>query len=161
VALDIRLADLPELTVACGVWFRAEAARTGVSPGAEEKRAFIDEMTVAFGKPGARLLVGTDDGEIIATIYGVPLHDDPSAAQVAMLAVTPERWGGRVGARMLAQLMTRLRHAGCVNLRMNVDPDNVRARALYERQGWTHTGETEQSDANARPELIYRTSPQP
>ena len=113
-------------------------------------------MTAAVSKPGARLLLGLADDQVIATIYGVPLRADPSKAQVAMLAVDPVLWRTGVGTQMLRAMTNALREQGCRHLRMNVDPGNEPARALYERQGWRHTGETEHVDTTDVPELIYR-----
>jgi RimJ/RimL family protein N-acetyltransferase len=156
MALLVRDADPTELRAAFGLWTRAETARTGIEPTEAETREFVQSMRRAAAKPGARLLVGIADGELVAAIYGVPLRTDPTKAQVAMLSVEPALWGQGVGTEMLAALTSALREQGCRQLRMNVDPANERARALYERQGWGHSGETEQVDGTGLPELIYR-----
>ena len=156
VELTVRDADEAEVGAACAVWVRADAARTGRRLGDDELLELGASMTDARGKPGARLLVGLVDDRIIATIYGVPLRGDPSKAQVAMLAVDPALWRTGIGTLMLLALSTALRDGGCRHLRMNVDRDNAPARALYERHGWRHTGETEHVETTDVPELIYR-----
>ena len=152
----MRDADAAEVGTAAAALARAEAARTGRHPEDEEIREFVQSMAAAVSKPGARLLVGLVDGQIVATIVGVPLRADASKAQVAMLAVEPELWRTGIGTQMLLALTTALRAQGCRRLRLNVDPDNAPARALYERHGWQHTGETERVDTTDVPELIYR-----
>jgi RimJ/RimL family protein N-acetyltransferase len=145
-----------EVEAACDLWSRAEAAETGTTCSDEQLRQFIDEMRDAAAKPGARLFVGLMDDELVATIYGIPLRTDATKAQVAMLAVEPARWGAGIGSEMLTALIGALDGAGCRHLRMNVEPANARARALYERHGWRQCGETEQVDDSDAPELIYR-----
>jgi ribosomal protein S18 acetylase RimI-like enzyme len=152
----VRDADPAEVGAACAVWTLAEAARTGRHPGEVERREFVESMTAAIHKPGARLLLGLADGQVVATICGVPLRTDASKAQVTMLAVDPTLWRTGIGTKMLQELVSVLRLQGCRHLRMNVDPDNAPARALYERHGWRHTGETERVDATDVRELIYR-----
>ena len=139
------------------MWRSAEAARTGKPLELDSAGEFVRALTAAAAKPGARLLLGVLDGQPVATIYGVPLRGLPTKAQVALLAVEPALWRQGIGTRMLHALTDTLSRQGCRELRMNVDPENHRARALYERQGWRHFGETEQvADANSA-ELIYRT----
>ena len=91
-----------------------------------------------------------------AAVYGVPLRADPTKAQVAMLAVDPKLWGQGIGTQMLRALTERLSRQGCTRLRMNVAPENHRARALYERHRWRHLGEADQVADAGDPELIYR-----
>ena len=152
----VRDAASTEVAAACALWSRAEAARTGNVADAAEARDLAAAMTAAVAKPGARLLIGILGGEVVAAVYGVPLRSDPTTAQVAMLAVEPKRWGGGIGTQLLEALTVALKQQGCIQLRMNVDPGNHRARALYERHGWRHLGETERVAPAADPELVYR-----
>lgn len=155
-ASEVREATAAEVAAACDLWNRAEAARTGRPTDPAEAREFADGMTSAVAKPGARLLVGVLDGQLVGAVYGVPLREDPTTAQVALLAVAPKLWGQGIGTQMLQALTDALRRQGCLHLRMNVDPTNRRARALYERNGWRHVGETEHAAGADEPELIYR-----
>ena len=154
--MQVRDSQPSEFGRAGELWLRAETARTGVATAEADVRELVAGLTAATAKPGARLLVGVIDGRIVATAYGVPLKSDPTSAQVAMLAVDPELWGEGYGTQMLDALSQALREQGCAALRMNVDPANARARALYERHGWQHSGETERVDDAEMPELIYR-----
>ena len=153
--IEIRPCESDEVPAACAVWHRADAARTGHEPSEEEAEIFARSMLEAADKPGARLLVGVTATGIMATIYGVPLRTDATKAQVALLGVEPSLWGQCLGGKMLDALTDMLAQQGCRHLRMNVHPDNVRARALYERRGWRHMGETERVGQVG--ELIYRT----
>lgn len=152
----IREAAAAELQAACALWLRAEAARTGSQPDPAAAGALVAEMATAVAKPGAHLLVGFLAKRLVAVIYGVPLRANPTKAQVAMLAVEPTEWGQGIGSQLLAALTDAMKTQGCVHLRMNVDPANHRARALYERHGWRHLGETEAVADQRDPELIYR-----
>jgi ribosomal protein S18 acetylase RimI-like enzyme len=156
VALVSRKAVGAEVEAACALWQRAEAARTGKMASAAEAGDFARAMPAAASKPGALLLVGLLDDRLVAAVYGVPLRGDRTKAQVSMLAVEPEFWGQGIGTQMLRALVGALKRQGCRQLRMNVDGANDRARALYERNGWRHLGETEQVADGDEPELIYR-----
>ncbi len=152
----VRDAKAAEVVVAASLWLRADAAQTGIAPSDADTAELAAGLSAAVAKPGARLLVGLVDDRVVATVYGVPLRARPTTAQVAMLAVEPTMWGSGLGTQMLAALTGVLEEQGCTALRMNVDPANERARALYERHGWQHRGETEKTDDAAVPELIYR-----
>ena len=154
VDVEVRQALAEELSVACGVWRRAETARTGSESSENDYAQLVEAMRASFANPSAKLLVGVADGEVVATIYGVPLRNDQTKAQVGMLAVAPHLWGRQVGTTMLDALVRLLASDGCRHQRMNVDPANERARALYERRGWRHAGETEL--VGDREELVYR-----
>lgn len=156
VTLVVRDATPAEFVTVSDLWHRAEQARTGVAVADDVVHRLSEDMHAAVTKPGAHLLVGVSDRLVVATIYGVPLRRKPATAQVAMLAVEPSRWGRGIGTQMLGALTGALRLGGCRQLRMNVDPANARARALYERQGWRHDGETEKVDTSDVPELVYR-----
>lgn len=154
--LDVREAEGAEIATAAELWQRADSARTGRAVTDDDARAFIESLREAAARPGATLLVGLHKGRLVATAYAVRLRNDPAAAQVAMLGVEPQLWGCGAGSRMLTELTARLADGGCERLRMNVVPDNDRARALYERHGWRHDGEVEQTADGEPPELIYR-----
>jgi ribosomal protein S18 acetylase RimI-like enzyme len=64
------------------------------------------------------------------------------AAELLALHVLPDRRGAGVGKRLLDESVARLRAAGHEEAELYVLVDNVRARAFYEREGWTCSGET-------------------
>ena len=157
VEVFVREAVADDVGGAAALGLRAEAARTGGTPPSDDDVAgFSADLAAAVARPGARLFVAVSDGLVVATVYGVPLKADATKAQVAMLAVEPLMWGMGAGSRMLRELTIALREQGCTAMRMNVDPANARARALYERQGWRHAGETEIVEGALVPELVYR-----
>lgn len=156
----VRHAHPDELERACALWLDAENARTGIAPSDAYVKSFLEAMPAAVARPGAVLLVAVDGEVVVGTIYGVPLRSDPTSGQVAMLGVHPTRWGNGVGTQLLAALVADLRGAECTRLRMNVDPDNGRARAFYEHHGWRWDGETEECAESPVPELVYRIDSQ-
>jgi [ribosomal protein S18]-alanine N-acetyltransferase len=56
------------------------------------------------------------------------------------IAVSPEESGRGLGAALLAQSINWGRQAGGRGMILNVRPENLRAKRLYERMGFTSTG---------------------
>jgi GNAT superfamily N-acetyltransferase len=64
-------------------------------------------------------------------------HDlEPRALVVDGLVVAPGRRGQGIGAALLAALSEEARRRGHPELRLDVVEENLRARALYEREGF-------------------------
>jgi ribosomal protein S18 acetylase RimI-like enzyme len=61
----------------------------------------------------------------------------PQAAHVSGVAVEPSRWGQGLATGLLAFTQAELRRRGFKTCRLHVLEENERARALYERHGWT------------------------
>ncbi|MEU6238774.1 GNAT family N-acetyltransferase [Kitasatospora sp. NPDC047058] len=88
--------------------------------------------------PGALDLVALVDGEPSAMATGVP--GDGSAELISMW-VGPKARGRGVGARLIAEIGQWAARQGFSTLRLAVMPHNPHAIALYERAGFTDTGE--------------------
>ena len=93
-------------------------------------------------------LVLADPGTTVDVVDGseaelacVVAYDDHGT--VRQLAVAPALWGQGLGTAALRHAQERLRAAGHTELRLWCLADNHRARAVYEREGWRPTGETQ------------------
>lgn len=81
------------------------------------------------------------DGQIRG-FYKAQRHIGRAAhvAYLGTLAVAPEVKGRGVAREMLDDAIERLRRAGVTRLELNVEADNPRAIAFYERFGFRHEG---------------------
>jgi GNAT superfamily N-acetyltransferase len=106
----------------------------------------ITEM--ATGETARHVLLvaedGTDDGaELVGVVLGLPAGDaspTSATAEVGALYVTPERWGGGIGAALLRAAAAELVGLGFESLHIGVLTANHPARAFYEAMGGTEVG---------------------
>lgn len=83
------------------------------------------------------------DAELIAcVVFGeYPTLAPPGWGHLAKLYVAPEAWGQGIGSRLHDLAVEQLSAAGYQNLWLWVLEGNDRARAMYERRGWTARSE--------------------
>ncbi|MFD3726195.1 GNAT family N-acetyltransferase [Streptomyces sp. NPDC058671] len=98
---------------------------------------------------GGRGLTGGGAGDLLAAygvLRGLPrlavlalLERRPAAEELVMdgIAVAAEHRGAGIGARLLGEVAAVAAEAGCRRVRLDVIDVNPRARALYERHGFT------------------------
>lgn len=99
------------------------------------------------GEGGNHLIVGTDASGTVMATYQLTLISGLSRAaarraQVEAIRVDAALRGQGLGAAMMADAETRARAAGCTLMQLTTDNTRTRARAFYERLGFTatHTG---------------------
>jgi len=80
-------------------------------------------------------LVAVDD-DIVGYAAGGPVDDAESGALYAIY-VHPDRWGDGIGSRLFDAVTERLRDRAFERCQIRVLADNDRARAFYERHGYT------------------------
>jgi ribosomal protein S18 acetylase RimI-like enzyme len=86
-------------------------------------------------------LVATDGGRVVGVVVAGPDLVRPDRGHVARFYVAPDRWGQGIGSRLYVAALDRLRRAHYQEATLWVLERNVRARAWYERLGWSSTGE--------------------
>lgn len=75
-----------------------------------------------------------ETGAVVGYTYSEALESD---GYIRNVVVDPAARGGGVGRALMEDLAQRFRDGGCTRWRLNVKPDNVAARALYEACGMT------------------------
>lgn len=127
--------------------------RTTAGPGRTEGPEFlVAELTGEVD--------GVDGVVGVATI-GPEREPGPgrqSGGEVWMVNVHPDAWGRGVGSALLAAAVAALADRGHRSPVLWVLEGNARARAFYERNGWTFDGATKSDDFGGAPlcELRYR-----
>lgn len=76
---------------------------------------------------------------------GVDFAVEPGAATVWQVATHPRLEGLGLATTLVCELEARAARRGITSLRLGVEPDNARARRLYERLGYHAIGESEAS----------------
>jgi [ribosomal protein S18]-alanine N-acetyltransferase len=79
-----------------------------------------------------------DSGRLVG--YAGLLSPDGGQADVLTMAVARERWGQRVGARLLDALVAEAARRGCTDVFLEVRVDNDRAQRLYRSRGFAEIG---------------------
>lgn len=82
-----------------------------------------------------------------------------SGNRLEALFVVPEHWGLGVADQLHEHALAEIANAGHRQAALDVLADNARARAFYERRGWTVGGETTTAPWPPYPDLVsYRRS---
>jgi ribosomal protein S18 acetylase RimI-like enzyme len=125
------------------LWVRASARRRRQSiPGAPEPER-VAALAHRVGRPGAAAVVAMDEDVAVGCCFFEPLTEPDretiidGAAHLSGLAVEPSRWGEGLATAILVFAEAEVRRRGFQLLRLHVLEENERARALYERLGWS------------------------
>ena len=109
-------------------------------------RAMIEEPPL----PG-HMLLAERGGDAIGFASIGRARDDATAGEVYAIYVVPEAWGTGAGHALMQESVRRLRDDGYRDAVLWVLDDNPRARAFYEREGWSLTDD-------AREDTFLQTS---
>lgn len=131
------LADAPELaaTVEEGFESYREWAPRGWDPPAPAlhlggiRDRLVDE--------GCVCLLAEAGGRPAGQVAYVPAREEPGVAHIWMLFVRRALWGRGVATVLLARAVAAATHEGYSGMRLHTPADHARARAFYEREGWT------------------------
>jgi len=124
-----------------------EAARAVLLDSLQDERA---TFVVAAGGAG-----------VIAFATAEPTAAS-GVAEVRFVGVDPDHWGHGLGGAVMARLADELASAGFVSATLLVYADNVPARRLYERLGWSWDRQTPSPHPRTgKPEVRYHLRPEP
>ena len=118
------------------------AAYRGIVP-----QAFLDEMAEDrwcsfLTGGGAESLLLLDGQRLAGTAACGPVRQaaPQRRGELISLYLLPDYWGRGMGKALLEAALERLREMGCREAALWVLEENRRARAFYERQGFSPTG---------------------
>jgi GNAT superfamily N-acetyltransferase len=86
------------------------------------------------------VFVAESDGGVVAFVSVGPSRDDDAEGELYAIYALPETWGRGLGYALMAPALESLRESGHRDAILWVLDDNPRARAFYEREGWTLDG---------------------
>ncbi|MGI5400633.1 GNAT family N-acetyltransferase [Streptomyces sp. CA-135486] len=134
-------ADVPALVPLIESAYRGEASRAGWTTEADildGRRTDPEGVRAVITAPGSTLLVVERGGEMVACCQ---LEHRGEAAYFGMFAVRPERQGGGLGRRILAEAERTARERwGVREMHMTVISVREELIAWYERRGYRRTG---------------------
>lgn len=144
----IREGDTEDFGAAIAVWREANLARGRPVPESEVERV-RSYSTI----PDAFLLVADDGGDVIGMALGMQgLEDDglgppiEGLCHIAMVFVSPDRWGQWIGAKIMTSLLEEARSRGYERAQLWTHADNERAKRLYESHAFTLSGREKPDD---------------
>lgn len=104
-------------------------------------------MRASVQRPGGLLLVADDAGRIVGMGLAMQGRGDdgagppvPGLCFIALIYVTPERWGEGLGGGIVEAVLAEARARGFSRAQLWTHADNARARRLYEGRGFRRTG---------------------
>jgi ribosomal protein S18 acetylase RimI-like enzyme len=158
MTLRVRPATDADVEAMAEVWVLANRVRQSDAglPPAETLDGARDQLAARLsGANGrTRALVSCDGAHVMGMCMGLQARENdgagpadiPGLLHVSMLAVMPEAWGRRLGARMLTTLLDDARSAGYADAQLWTQQSNGRAIAIYTRLGFTRSGRTKQDE---------------
>ncbi len=111
---------------------------SGLHISLEEEREFLEDM---YESPTSALFVASVGG-VLAGSCSVNFHRNRRTCHVATIGISilREYWGLGVGSAMMETMISHARRAGARKLELEVNGENPRAIALYERFGFALCG---------------------
>jgi GNAT superfamily N-acetyltransferase len=141
VDLIIRAAHVDDADVMGIIHVRAwQSAYRGVMPD-----AYLDALwrSIIDGHGGSPVLVAVLDGRVVgfATVGAERTEGEQSASgELYAMNLDPDVWGRGIGRALLQRTTEELVRLGFPDAVLWVVPENQRARALYESDGWHPDG---------------------
>lgn len=141
-ALTLCVVDAGRAAELQRVWADASAHRQGRpaphSIDTEDLRRLHDRLS----QPRVVAVAGITSVGVVSCGFGEPLLTEgglqaTDSAHVSLISVKPEHWGLGYGRQTLDFLEAALGQAGYTSAQLHVLETNTRARALYERNGWS------------------------
>lgn len=149
VDLIIRAAHVDDADVMGIIHVRAwQSAYRGVMPDAYLDALSAEERAemwrgILGGQDGSPVLVAVLDGRVVgfATVGAEPTEGEQSASgELYAMNLDPDVWGRGIGRALLQRTAEELVGLGFPDAVLWVVPENQRARALYESDGWRADG---------------------
>lgn len=147
-------ATAEEVDAALAVWQHSHLIRRNGRP---LPRDHVRLAHRRMATPGAMLFLAREEGRpdagIVGTILGVQgLTQDgagppqPGLIHLSLLSVSPDRWGQRVGRRLMEHMQAEARRRSFVDAQLWTHADNLRANRLYRALGFRRTGRVKIDD---------------
>jgi GNAT superfamily N-acetyltransferase len=118
--------------------YRAWAPRGWTPP---ERELHLAGIRGRLAERGCFCVLAEDDGAVAGQVGTVPARGFRDAGHVWMLFVREPWWGTGVAGRLLGAAEADAVERGWAELRLQTPSEHARARAFYEREGWTTDGE--------------------
>ncbi len=114
-------------------------------------------------RPRFARFVAEASGKLVGFIVVGPVEDEaaePVRGRVYVVNVDPDQWGTGASVELFTAGVNALRSFDFAQAVLWVHPDNARARAFYERHGWSPDGASKHEEilGVGVPEIRYTTT---
>lgn len=100
----------------------------------------LARMRTRLQSPSTWAMIAEEDGRMAGHAGFFPQPGVPGSAHLWQLFLRPPWWGTGLAAELLRNALDAAVAAGYHRMRFYTPRDQARARAFYEREGFTHTG---------------------
>ena len=107
-----------------------------VTPGPEKIAARVRELMA--GGDTVVLLAGEGPDGLAVLRFRPSIWNEARECYLAELYVVPEKRGGGIGGALMNEVLEVARAEGAGHIELNTSDDDVAARALYEKLGFTN-----------------------
>jgi GNAT superfamily N-acetyltransferase len=131
------LSDAPELAVTVGEGFESyrEWAPAGWEPPSPPMQ--LSGIRARLPEDGCVCLLAEVDGAKAGHVAYIPAREETGVAHIWMLFVRRAWWGSGLATDLLTRAVASATHEGYAGMRLHTPAEHARARAFYEREGWT------------------------
>lgn len=169
--LRVRPATPRDATVVARVIRRSTASYADFAPaGWHQRTPFREEAEVhemlSRGDTHARLATTAADNLAVgfagwrpATTQGDHPEPIPGRAHIFAVFVVPDHWGTGLAGHLLDWIVTGMRDSGFETAQLWTPRDNLRARAFYERNGWSTVEERATFNPDLGLDLVFYERP--
>jgi GNAT superfamily N-acetyltransferase len=119
--------------------YRAFAA-PGWQPPDVRSAPELARMRARLQMPSTWAMIAEEDGLVAGHVGFIPQPGVPGGAHLWQLFLRPPWWGTGLAAVLLRAALDAATAAGYRRMRFYTPRDQARARAFYEREGFSHTG---------------------
>jgi GNAT superfamily N-acetyltransferase len=100
----------------------------------------VARVRARLGEPTTWAMVAEDRGLVAGHAAYIPQPGVPGSAHLWQLFLRPPWWGSGLAQALLRAALSAAAAEGYRRMRLFTPRDQARARAFYEREGFSHTG---------------------
>ncbi|MBC5815945.1 MAG: GNAT family N-acetyltransferase [Candidatus Eremiobacteraeota bacterium] len=152
----IRRGSVEDLPPTAELWNRANKHYGRTLAVEHQGHVIIESIARRMTNDDADLLIAEVEGNLAGMLLGSPVREDrgkgpiiQGLAIVSWVAVDPGHWGHGIATRLMEDLLDVLRAKKFRRVILWTHQDNVRAQRMYERLGFTLSGEQTNDSAGA------------
>lgn len=134
MTITLRRARLPDDEAAVLAIWREYIASVTVSLAFQDNETDFANLSAHYGPPAGAVILAERQGSVVGCVAMRPLSQ--AVCEMKRLYVRTEGRGHDLGRQLIASICAEARRAGYAEMRLDVLPEFVRARALYENAGF-------------------------
>lgn len=134
MTITLRRARLPDDEAAVLAIWREYIASVTVSLAFQDNETDFANLSAHYGPPTGAVILAEREGSVVGCVAMRALSQP--VCEMKRLYVRPEGRGHDLGRQLIDSICAEARRAGYAEMRLDVLPEFVRARALYDDAGF-------------------------